>query len=71
MRQKHKFRIGDMVWCTHIKGEQVKGIVKGTLPGNRYKVKVLLPKSKDERNRIYMLLEILNDYEMRPMVDED
>lgn len=71
MRHKHKFRIGDMVWCTHIEGEQVKGIVKGTLSGNRYKVKVILPKSRDERHRDFMLLEILNDYHMRPIVDED
>ena len=71
MRQKHKFRIGDMVWCTHIEGVPVKGLVKGTLSGDRYHVKVILPKSRDERNREFVLLEVLNDYHMRPIVDED
>lgn len=61
------FRKGDVVWCSHIQNERVKGIIDEKMKGKNYRVKVLLPKLKGEES--YFSVEILGEHELHRIMD--
>lgn len=61
-------RKGDFIWCHHVKGARMKGLVLEIIDKNNFMVRTYLPISKDEKKKKYIEETILTASEIKEVI---
>lgn len=61
-------KLGDIVYCKHVKNMKMKGTVIKILKNDEYEVRVFIPRTKDERKVTYVENMVLNKYQIEQIV---